>query len=141
MTEPKPKTPRPLDGLNRIGKYEVLTDTVGAGGFCCVYPCQYNSPSTARVAIKVSLLSVEDCENDIKVMFRMAMFQLLPAKLSNKTAMHCSGLHTRGSGRYIRAWPLAGHRLVNALAFQPCMNVSQNAQTSTGCLMSDQALK
>lgn len=55
-----------MESLRTIGKYEVLSDILGDGGFCCVYPCQYNSRAKTQVAIKISLKPLEDCETDSK---------------------------------------------------------------------------
>lgn len=52
--------------VHKIGKYEVLSDEVGQGGYCCVYPCQHSSTAKTQVAMKLSLQAVEDCENDAK---------------------------------------------------------------------------
>ena len=58
-----------MDTLRKIGKYEVLASILGDGGFCCVFPCQYNSATGSRtnVAVKISLVPVEDITHDMKV--------------------------------------------------------------------------
>ena len=58
-----------MDCLRKIGKYEVLSSILGDGGFCCVYPCQYESTTFGKsnVAVKISLVPVEDTTHDMKV--------------------------------------------------------------------------
>ncbi len=59
-----------MDCLRKIGKYEVLSSILGDGGFCCVYPCQYESDTSGKsvaVAVKISLVPVEDTTYDMKV--------------------------------------------------------------------------
>ena len=57
-----------MNNLRNIGKYEVLPSILGDGGFCCVYPCRYDSTSgKTAVAVKISLVPVEDCTHDMKV--------------------------------------------------------------------------
>ena len=58
-----------MDTLRKIGKYEVLASILADGGFCCVFPCQYNSATGGKtdVAVKISLVPVEDITHDMKV--------------------------------------------------------------------------
>ena len=68
-----------MDKLHRIGKYEVIPAVLGDGGFCCVYPCEYDTTSSGsrKVAVKISLVPVEDCSHDMKVAVLADALQLL----------------------------------------------------------------
>ena len=68
-----------MDCLRKIGKYEVLSSILGDGGFCCVYPCQYDSITSGKsnVAVKISLMPVEDINHDMKVGSALEASQVL----------------------------------------------------------------